>query len=417
MAQAPRIQPSGPVVPAAPSDTHDAGVNEYTTLDHPTLPAEPSDTDQLWLNGEYLLWWFKKSPVPIPLVTTTSSPDQVPTAGFGVPGTSVLLGEQELGAGARQGARFTGGLWLEPHHVVGLEGSYFFVASRTVTQGVASNGQADAAILAVPFFADDLASETSIVLAAPSNLAGSALLTLTSRLQGAELNGVVKTCSTGTFRLDVLAGFRFLDLCEKLSFATTSLGVQDPSIVGSNNGLVVNTLDQFDTQNLFYGCQIGVRAEYGIGDLVIGAKAMLALGEMEEIATVASATTTNFFNAPSGGPFTGVPVQTIQGTGIFGQPTNQGRVTRDEFTAVPEVGVTVGYQLTSSLRVFAGYDLLIMSNVFRPGNQLDRTITFSQTVQNSIAGNASAPGDRPIVPLVGSSFWAQGANFGFEWRY
>jgi hypothetical protein len=405
------------VAPAGPPDAHEIGPDEGSTIDHPYPATGPTDTDQVWLIGEYLLWWFKKSPVPVPLVTTTSSPDQVPTAGFGVPGTSVLLGEQDLGTGARHGARFTGGLWLDPHHVVGFEGSYFFVASHTQTQGVSSNGQADAPILAVPFFADDLGSETSIMLASPSNLAGSSLLTLTSRLQGAELNGVVKTCSTGTFRFDVLAGFRFLELCENLGFATNSLGVQDPTMVGSNNGLIVNTLDQIDTQNLFYGCQIGVRAEYGIGDLIIGASAKLALGEMEEIVTIASATTTNFFNAPPGGPFTGVPVQTIPGTGIFGQPTNQGRVTRDEFVAVPEVGVTIGYQLSSSLRVFAGYDLLILSNVLRPGNQIDRTITFSQTVQNAIAGNPSAPGDRPVVPFIGSSFWAQGANFGLEWRY
>jgi hypothetical protein len=394
----------------------------------PSVPALPDAasynggpgwdaSSRFYVSAEYLLWWTKKSPIPVPLVTTTSSPDQMPPATIGADGTSVLLGNQDLNTSTRHGARFTAGAWCDEHGELGLEANYFFLASHTVTRNIASNGGPNDALLAVPFFADDLGMETSFTLAAPSTLAGGATLSLTSRLQGAELNGMVKTCNGPDFQFDVLVGFRFVDLRENLSFATNSLGIQDPSVAGSNNGLILNTLDQFDMDNRFYGFQVGARAEYHLGDLFVNGFAKLALGDMHQVATINGTAETNFFNAPVGGPFTGVPTQILPGSGIFAQATNIGRTSRHEFEAVPEVGINVGYYITGGLRAFLGYDFLYLSNVLRPGNQIDRTITFSQTVQNSIAGNPSAPGDRPVVLLVGSSFWAQGLNFGVEWRY
>jgi hypothetical protein len=396
---------------------------EPVISDTPVLPGPPNaDTgpgdpgNRFYISAEYLLWWFKKSHVPVPLVTTTSRPDLTPTAALGQDGTSILLGNQNLDTSTRHGGRITAGLWCDDRREIGVEASYFFLASHTVTQSVSSSGEANAPILAVPFFADDLGMETTFVLASPSTLAGAATLSLTSRLQGAELNGAVRVCRGGAFGLDVLAGFRFVELRENLSFATTSLGIESPG-AGSNNGLILNTLDQFNTHNRFYGGQLGVRAEYRMGDLFVGARAKLALGDMHQVALIDGSATTNFFNAPAGGPFTGVPTQILPGSGIFAQPTNIGRTSRHEFEAVPEIGVSVGYEFMDGVRAFVGYDLLYLSSVLRPGNQIDRTITFSQTLQNTIAGNASAPGDRPIVPLAGSSFWAQGVNFGVEWRY
>jgi hypothetical protein len=84
---------------------------------------------------------------------------------------------------------------------------------------------------------------------------------------------------------------------------------------------------------------------------------------------------------------------------------------------VPEVGLNIGYQATRSIRAYVGYDFLYLSNVLRPGNQIDRSINTSQTVQSAIAGNSPAPGERPAVPLSGSEFWAQGIHFGLGLSY
>jgi hypothetical protein len=269
----------------------------------------------------------------------------------------------------------------------------------------------------VPFFDPDLGAENTFVLASPGFVAGGALVTLTSRLQGAEANGLVTFLSRPGLRASVLAGFRYVDLRENLTFANTSTGVQDPTAEMSNNGLIVSTQDQFDTHNQFYGWQVGLSGEYRQGGLSVSAFAKLALGDMNEAVTVSGASATNFFNAPAGGPFTGVPTQVVPQSGIFAQPTNVGRITRHEIAVVPAVGVNVGYEVVSGLRVFVGYDFLYLSDVVRPGNQIDRTVSTAQTVPGAVAGIAPAPGTRPVMILSGSEFWAQGLNVGLEYRY
>ena len=53
----------------------------------------------------------------------------------------------------------------------------------------------------MPFFDEDAGAENSFVIASPGGFAGAASVSLTSRLQGAELQGVVqafdaKTCTS-----------------------------------------------------------------------------------------------------------------------------------------------------------------------------------------------------------------------------
>jgi hypothetical protein len=408
--------PTPPGLPEAPAlETADPSP---ALPDDAYAPARGRSTDDesLWVRAEYLLWWFKNSPVPVPLITTTSSPDLMPTAAFGQFGTSVLLGNQDLNTGARHGGRISAGLWLDDRRTIGLEAGYFFIASHTVTRGISSDGGTNSPILAVPFFDPDAVAESTFVIASPSTLAGSAELSLTSRLQGAEANFVVKVCSRGDLTFQLLNGFRYLELVENLSFATNSIDVETPD-VSPNSGLVLNTLDQFNTRNQFYGWQIGARAEYRLGDLYVSASGKVAAGDTYQEVNFNGTTVTNFFNGPAGGPFNDVPTQAIPGTGTFVQATNLGRTTRHEFTFVPELSLSVGYQVTRSIRAFAGYDLLYFSNVVRPGDQIDRTITLAQTIQNQVAGNPPGPGVRPTPNLSNSEFWAQGINFGLEFRY
>jgi hypothetical protein len=410
--------PTDPPSQAQPASTSPEGLPGEPGYSVPPEfnPGAPAEENLLWIRAEYLLWWFKNSPLPVPLVTTTSRPDLQPLAAIGQDGTGVLLGDQDIDTGTRHGGRFTVGGWIDDHRLIGVEANYFFVAGHSVTQSIASTGGPDAPILAVPFFDADAGAESSFVLAAPGTAAGSATLSLFSQLQGAEVNGLVSLFSGGDLRFQVLGGFRFLDLHENLGFTTTSLGIQEPG-PGSNNGLILDTSDQFDCRNRFYGFQVGARADYRLRDFFLDATVKVAMGDMHEIANLTGSASTNFFNAPQGGPFAGVPVQTIPGAGTFVQATNAGRSTRHQFDIVPEVNFKAGYQITTWARAFIGYDFLFLSNVLRPGNQIDRMINFSQTVQNAVAGNPSAPGVSPAVNLLGSEFWAQGINLGLELRY
>jgi hypothetical protein len=365
-----------------------------------------------YVGAEYLLWWFKDSPVPVPLLTTTSNLSGTPLAPFGDPQTTVLIGDQGLGGGAHHGARFTAGLWLDDRRQLALEGDYFFLTEKTAMRSAASDGGPNAPVLAVPFFDEDAGAENTFVLASPGAFAGAASLSVRSRLQGAELQGAVAAVNTDRLRVEVLVGGRFADLSERLTFATASAGLSDP-----NTDLILNTVDQFDTQNTFYGWQVGARAGWALGNFEVNASATLALGDMFERANLNGFAVTNFLNAPAGGPFTGVPTQVVPGAGIFVQPSNLGRFSRDRIAVAPEVRVTLGYRLTGGLRLVAGYDFFYLSDVLRPGNQIDRGINFSQTLQSVIAGNAAATGSRPAATPVGSDFWAQGLHIGLELRY
>jgi hypothetical protein len=364
------------------------------------------------VSAEYLLWWFKDSPLPVPLVTTTSNPSAFPLAAINQSTTTVLLGNQDIDTHTRSGARFLAGLWLDDCHRFGVDGGYFFIASRTSQQVVTTNGQPGSPVLAVPFFNADTDTEHSFVRSFPTITAGGALLTLTSRMQSAELNGVVNMPAYAGVHLVLLGGFRFADLKEHLSFGTTSLGVMPTLPPGGNNGLVFDTQDRFNTHNYFYGGQLGARAEYRLGKWFVNGSAKVALGDMLEIASRFADYTTNVFNNPAGGTPKSAP-----GFGAFVQQSNYGSNHRHAFAVVPEAGVNVGYQVTSSARLFVGYDFLYLSDVLRPGKQIDRTINFSQTVDSMAGGFPFAPGTRPNRDLTSSDFWAQGLNFGVEVRY
>ena len=92
------------------------------------------------------------------------------------------------------------------------------------------------------------------------------------------------------------------------------------------------------------------------------------------------------------------------------------RATRDAFAVVPEVGVNVGYQITESLRLFAGYSFIGWSDVARPGDQIDVGLNPNLIPTSATFGAPGGP-PRPALAVQRTDFWAQGVNFGVEWRY
>ena len=98
--------------------------------------------------------------------------------------------------------------------------------------------------------------------------------------------------------------------------------------------------------------------------------------------------------------------------GLLVQSTNSGLHSRDVFAVVPELGVTVGYQLTARLRATFGYTFLYWSQVARPGDQIDLDVNPSQLTSDGLVG---AP--RPQFQWIGSDMWVQGMNFGLDYRF
>src|SRR5262249_43045061 len=144
----------------------------------------------------------------------------------GKPGTVVLFGGS-VDNEDRSGGRFRAGYWFDCQQTVGVEGGYFFLGSRSVHFAAGGSG-AGSTIIARPFFNAVTGAEDSELVSLPGLLNGTVAASLGSRLQGAELNGVCNLCCGCNGRVDLLAGFRYMQLDEELG-VTENLMV-DPAV-------------------------------------------------------------------------------------------------------------------------------------------------------------------------------------------
>jgi len=102
--------------------------------------------------------------------------------------------------------------------------------------------------------------------------------------------------------------------------------------------------------------------------------------------------------------------------GLLAVPSNSGHDNRDEFTVVPEGSLTVGYQVTDKMRLYAGYSFLYWSSVIRPGDLLEHGINPAEVPSSPAFGSGALPGQPPRQNNQ-ADFWAQGFNFGLALRY
>ncbi len=354
---------------------------------------------RFWLRAEYLLWWTKGDDLP-PLVTT--SPAGTPPGERGVlgaPGTTVLL-DGNLDDDVRSGGRFSIGYWLDDCQTLGLYGDYFFLGDGDETF-IFSSPTGDP-ILARPFF------DATTGLADSQILPGDIIVDTDSDLQGAgagllcNLRCCEGCCQTDCWkqrdcrRLDLIAGYRFLRLDENLGIRE-QLTVVDPGS-GVPVGTTFDLNDSFDAENTFHGGELGLvsRRYYRRWSLDLLGK--VALGNTRQVVTIDGSTVTT---VPGGSPTPG------QG-GLLALPSNIGRYERDEFSFVPEVGVTLGYFLRPRWRATVGYSFLYWADVARPGDQIDLVIDPAQLPP------PTGPGTRPAFTFNDTDFWAQGINFGVD---
>src|SRR5438477_613216 len=81
----------------------------------------------------------------------------------------------------------------------------------------------------------------------PGLHADNAALTISSHLQATEINAFFSFLSGPNGRLSLLTGFRFLDLHERLSLTSSSVGIPGGGLAGFTN----IQDDIFETRNLF----------------------------------------------------------------------------------------------------------------------------------------------------------------------
>jgi hypothetical protein len=202
------------------------------------------------------------------------------------------------------------------------------------------------------------------------------------------------------FRVDALAGLRYMHLRESLSI-TESLTSTNPAgtvPVGST----VTVTDLFRTQNNYYGGQIGLTGEVRVGRVVGGFRALWGLGEIHRDVLVAG---TTGLTVPGQLPVTSPG-------GVLALPSNSTHSLSDQLAFASEYDASVGYQITDHVKVSVGYALFYLTHAVRPGGQIDTTVDPSQFPP--AVGTTTG---RPQFALHTTNFWLQGVSFGVELRY
>lgn len=339
---------------------------------------------RVWASGEYLLWWTKSQPLP-PLLTT--SPPA--SAGIlGAPGTTILFGNSGVDNEPRSGGRFNVGYWLNRGQTTGIEASYFFLDEIATQHAAASDGTL---VLARPFFDPSIGANNSLLIASPGTVRGTFFASTSTNLWGADVNVRQNVLCGCNYRVDLLAGYRFLRLHEDLQINETE--------ISDVAGTTFNLSDRFETTNEFHGGQLGLVGEYRFGRCFVQMRGKVALGNTQRQVDIAGATQT-------------VGAATVPG-GFLALPTNMGSYTDNRFTVIPEVNINLGCQITQRLRAFVGYNFLYWFDAARPSDQIDLVINPTQPPLGAgLVGPA-----RPAFNFNNGDFWAQGINVGLEFRF
>jgi hypothetical protein len=357
--------------------------------------------DRWYSSAEMLTWWTKSDSVP-PLLTT-SAPQF-----FGIPGRgdtrAVLAGEFMNTFGG--GGRFTIGRWFGDSQIRAMEARFFFLG-RIDSMFTATSDQYP--VLARPFYnVNNPVGPFSQIIASPGLAVGGAVVDFQSSVWGAEANYRRFLFGNPCARVDALVGYRYLNIKERLSIAESFIRTGNPGIgAPAAAGLVT---DVFRTENAFNGGQIGLSATLRHGRWSIDGRATVAFGNLEQTAEIGGA---QQIVLPSGA------IMNYSG-GLLALPgANIGTHTQNVFAVIPEVGVNVGYQLTSRLRVFVGYNFLYLGNALRPSGAIDLNVDAARIPNFPLPGNPTplAGVPRPAPQFNTTDYFVQGISFGLQFNW
>jgi hypothetical protein len=196
------------------------------------------------------------------------------------------------------------------------------------------------------------------------------------------------------WRLDLIGGYQFTRIDDQLGMHSSSVQLAGTFPPGTS----FNFQDNFEVRNDFHGMPLGLMADYEYGPWSVSILAKIALGTMHENVSTYGASSISY-------PGSAAP--TTSAGGLYVQGTNAGSYNRHQFTCVPEIGVNVGYQLTSWCTITLGYSAIYWSNVALAGDQIDRGVNGSQLLGGTLAGPA-----RPAAANRDTSFWVHGFQIG-----
>ena len=390
--------------------------------------APPSS--RLYGGLEYLLWSAKAVRLAVPLLSTgTGDPNSEEgflrssqsSVLYGAPHAPAQGGKSEQALPWLNGGRITLGYWLDDARSTAVEVSETWLQQRSngYQFHTDANGSPGARI---PLYNNStyLAGgpggtpvpplEDGVPVGVPGAVSGAASFKNALQLWGADASGVVTLYRDQSLELSGLAGLRYLKVTERFHLQLNIGGVPG-TIYTTEYG---SASDSFKTENQFLGGQLGFHGRYTVGRLSAELTTKLGIGLSHESESISGAF--QEFNTPvlTSLPFMPTGQRAAFGGpyGIYAQPSNEGHRSTDKFAVAPEIEVKLGYDLTESIRMTAGYDFLYYSSVLRPTDQIDRSFSkglpFLQD-PNSTTG--------PTRKFRTTDFYAQGLTLGVTFKF
>jgi hypothetical protein len=334
----------------------------------------------VWLRLETLLWWRQGRDFP-PLVTTDPATESSTTAGI-LPDAHVLFGRNRAGTNMQPGGRVDFGTFLNPTQTIGIGDRFFGLSRESSDFRVAS---ADVPVLAVPFHDVDTGVNDAFLVAYPGLRTGNISVISTSSVIGNDVYTRLLLCRDCVNRWDFITGWNYTRVADDVALRTHTVIVSDPTLPA---GTVIRTLDQFRATNNFNGGILGLQWQRNCSYWTTQVLGRMSIGNMREVLTINGQTQVNG------------TVSTNPAGGIFTRASNIGTHARNEFTAITEIGVNVGYRFAPCTTLNLGYTFMYWNDILSPANNIDTQVGTNGTVT------------RPQVLFRHSDFWVQGLNLG-----
>ena len=370
------------------------------------------------MTAEYLLWWSKQPNAGPPLLTT-SPPNGANGVPGAVPGSTVLLNAGDVGDTFRDGVRFGLTYWFGRLRIVRFRRPHFL--HRQPHGHLPGQLEPVPNGLFRPFFvanpvvpAARRSANSAKLITAPGSPTGRLPpeheFTFGGPRPTIAITYAVLRLRQPTWRVDLFAGFRYLDLDESLTMTEDVTRTPPARLSRTKWSAPASSTARGSPRTTTSTAARSARPPATARiDWTLDLRATVALGTTHEQLEI---------NGSQIRTIPGGPTLVFPG-GLFALPTNIGNFTRDVFAVVPEVGLNVGYQVTDHLRAFVGYNFLYWSNVIRPGDQIDRVLDVNNIPRFAGAAGSDPPvfPPRPAPRFNDTDFWAQGVNLGVEFRW
>jgi len=335
-----------------------------------------------WLDVDFTFGWRRGKGYP---TLVTGEPDGV------LPDAEVLYKAGQETSQMNPGMQLNFGTWIDHCEVTGVGGRFWFLGKDSGDFFVDSTMEP---VIARPFFDIDNERQDALLVAFPGLRTGSLRVQATNEVLGADAYVRMLLMKTCYGRIDAIGGYTFSRINDEFRIVSNTTALVDDG--GIVEGTTFRIEDSFTTHNEFHGGTLGMMWERNCCGWTWNVAGKIGLGNMRQTAIV------NGFNSVT---VPGAATVTEEG-GLLTAATNIGELSRDEFCVVPELNLSLAYQIRPCLSLSIGYNFMYWSDVLRPGDIIDTSIDTDGDLET-----------RPLLAFNSSNYWVQGLNLGvhYDW--